>query len=268
MYNKLTLSLCIKNLVSKFPYYSFASYLNNITSRFLAIKNYNFKSEFRIGNSILKNNGKGYFLDTKNNIVEGYEALRVFIEKVSKKSQEKNSLKILDIGCGKNQPHTNILKENNLSTETCDFFDNCNHVGFYEDIKFKHKFDAIWCCMVLEHTLNPNQFLSKIRSDIKEGGVLSITVPPLKHEIVGGHVNLFNAGLLLYRLVVAGFDCSSAYIKQYGYNVSVVMEVKKIKKMPKLNYDNGDIEKLSSFFPVKVYQGFNGNDKQFNLYHR
>ena len=46
---------------------------------------------------------------------------------------------------------------------------------------FKDKiFDAIWCCHILEHSLNTNLFLEKINSILREGGVLAITVPPLK----------------------------------------------------------------------------------------
>ena len=89
-------------------------------------------------------------------------------------------------------------------------------------------FGRLMCC---EHQVNPNLFLKKIFNDLKEGGVLAITVPPLKHEIVGGHVTLWNAGLTMYQLVLAGFNCKNISIKSYGYNISVVLKKKVFKRI-------------------------------------
>ena len=91
----------------------------------------------------------------------------------------------------------------------------------------------------------------------------TISVPPLRHNIVGGHVSLWNAGLLLYNLILAGFDCSEASVKQYGYDISVVVQ-KKEAILPELNYDHGDIEVLAKFFPMKVKQGFHGQLDEIN----
>ena len=87
--------------------------------------------------------------------------------------------------------------------------------------------------------------------------MIAITVPPLKHQIVGGHVSLWNVGLLLYRLILVGLDCSAARYGTYGYNIGVVLNKKSIT-LPQLKYDNGDIETLRDYFPVSVNQGFNG----------
>src|SRR5690606_36120022 len=81
------------------------------------------------------------------------------------------------------------------------------------------------------------------------GGVLALTVPPLKSRIVGGHVSLWNAGLLLYNLVLAGFDCSRARILQYGYNISVIL-TKTPAELPRdLSFDRGDLRRLRPFLP-------------------
>jgi SAM-dependent methyltransferase len=117
--------------------------------------------------------------------------------------------------------------------------------------------DGIWASHVLEHMPNVGAFLGKCFSDLRDDGVLAVTVPPAKHEIVGGHVSLWNAGLLLYRLVLAGFDCRAARVGTYGYNVSVI--VRKVPAvLPALAMDAGDIERLAEFFPVAVAQGFDG----------
>ena len=148
------------------------------------------------------------------------------------------------------------MRANGFKPQTCDFFDNCDHKGFYEDIVFpSESFDAVWCAHVLEHVLNLHNFLIKINREIREGGLLAITVPVFHENIVGGHINFFHEGLLLYRLILAGFDCSDAMVSRYlSEQLSVITRVKKIKNMPKLKYDNGDIETLSEFFPLITYR--------------
>lgn len=88
---------------------------------------------------------------------------------------------------------------------------------------------------------------------------------PYKSEIVGGHVCLWNAGLLLYRLVLAGNDCSSAHVKKYGYNVSVIVEKKSINVLDRIGYDVGDIRKLKEYLPqnIEYYDEFLGRDILF-----
>jgi len=184
------------------------------------------------------------------------QALKKFISLCSPK------IKILDIGSGVDELHAFFMRNANLNVQTNDIFPNSHILGLFENLNFKNQFDAVWCAHVLEHTLNPHNFLQKINQTIKENGILCITVPPLKHEIVGGHINLFNPGLLIYRLILAGFDCSNSYTWTYGYNISIIMKVRKIPKLPDLIYDNGDIEILAPYFPMEVKQNFDGN---FNL---
>lgn len=173
---------------------------------------------------------------------------------------------ILDIGAGEFRDHSNILKNNGFDVITIDYFDNSDFVGDYMKIKLNQEYDAIWCAHVLEHQLNVNNFLVKLRNDVEEGGVVGITVPPMKHNIVGGHLTIWNAGLLLYNMILAGFDCSDVKIKSYGYNISIITKKKTIDGLPKLKFDRGDIEVLSSFFPngLKIKQDISGNINQFN----
>lgn len=139
-------------------------------------------------------------------------------------------------------------------------------IGNFNDIDFgDRKFDCVWCSHILEHQRNVGQFLEKVISLTSDNGYICITVPPLKRNIVGGHVTLWNAGLLLYNLVSAGLDCSEAMVKTYGYNISVIVK-KKLFKMPNnLDCDVGDIEKLSNYFPKGCKtQGFNGDIQSLN----
>lgn len=121
-------------------------------------------------------------------------------------------------------------------------------------------FDAIFCAHVLEHVLDPHRFLTGCLELLEPGGKIFVTVPPMKPQVVGGHVNLFNEGLLLYRLILAGFDCRDAEVGVYGYNITVVASKppEPIQLPDDLHMDCGDIEKLAHLFPVPVAQGFDG----------
>lgn len=145
---------------------------------------------------------------------------------------------VLDIGCGDAEAAIAMVNFGKDVTAV-DFIDP----GYGEALKFvrsdymnwvpREPFDAIWCSHCLEHQINTGRFITKIFNDLKEGGVLAITVPPLKHEIVSGHVTLWNGGLLLYVLAKQGFDMRLASVKKYGYNISVV--VRKVTNQGLLN---------------------------------
>jgi len=148
------------------------------------------------------------------------------------------------------------MRNNGMSVTTISLRLPADVVADYMDHRFS-PVDGIWASHVLEHMPNVGLFLEKCFHDLRDDGVLAITVPPAKHEIVGGHVSLWNEGLLLYRLILAGFDCSQASVGVYGYNISAIVR-KKRAESPDLSMDVGDIEMLARFFPIPVYQGFNG----------
>ena len=74
----------------------------------------------------------------------------------------------------------------------------------------------------------------------------------MKNTIVGGHVSIWNAGLVLYRLILAGCDCRDAAILRYGYNISVIVQKKSIHVLDKVNYDKGDIRTLAPYWPQSI----------------
>lgn len=159
--------------------------------------------------------------------------------------------RVTAVDLGKSKFHRQKSKNNS---------ENVNEIfGDFNTLEFSEKFDCVWASHVLEHQLDVNLFLSKILSILKEGGVLAITVPPLKNEIVGGHVSLWNAGLVLYRLVLAGIDCSKASILSYGYNISVIVRKHTINTSGiELDFDAGDIRRLKKYFPPNLT--FNSNE--------
>lgn len=170
---------------------------------------------------------------------------------------------VLDIGCGYGI-HSDFFKlksKSVTSTDIIPFYDNAI-IGNYIDLTFEPH-DLTWVSHVLEHQLNINLFLKKVRKETKLGGYTCITVPPLKHDIVGGHVNLWNAGLLMYNLVLAGFNCKHAHIKQYKYNITVIARAEEFI-LPELHYDKGDIEKLRPWLPNFCKEPFDGNIQDWN----
>jgi len=164
---------------------------------------------------------------------------------------------VLDIGYGDGE-HLRCFRAAGYQVTGVDWKDGAD----YNKTPMPHKYDVIWCSHVLEHQLNVNHFLEKCYEDLVDGGVLAITVPPLKHEIVGGHLTLWNQGLLLYNLILAGFDCRKARVSPvYDYNISVIVEQSPISEdvLAQLHYDAGDIEALAEYFPFPVHQGFDGS---------
>jgi SAM-dependent methyltransferase len=174
---------------------------------------------------------------------------------------------VLDIGCGAGE-HSDIFVKYGKQVTAVDFGRSAqfggdkNQIRFiagdFNEVTFPTRFDCVWACHVLEHQLNVNSFLRRVFGAINDDGVLAITVPPLKHQIVGGHVNLWNGGLLLYNLVLAGFDCREARLFKYGYNISVIVK-KKLAPLPTLAYDTGDIDRIAHFLPRGLREQFDGD---------
>ena len=171
---------------------------------------------------------------------------------------------VLDIGCGKTAPHANLFLDHDKLVTGIDIAKSvCTRKGFtavrrnFMDWQSDAQFDCVWASHVLEHQLDVQRFLRKVHGHLKEGGVLAITVPPATFSVVGGHLSLWTGGLLLYRLILANFDCAHARLGSYEYNISVIVEKKSIE-LPPLCWDKGDIEALAEFFPFKPLHGFNG----------
>ena len=144
-------------------------------------------------------------------------------------------------------------KKNNLKVLRKNFFD-------YEP---KNKFDALWASPIFEHQPECGLFSRKISKIVKPNGLIAITVPPPTTMILGGHLNSFNAGYLMYHLVINGINCKNCSILRDGYNVSTI--VRNVSISPKdLSMDNGDIDRLRLFFPKFVKEPFNGNIRKWN----
>lgn len=171
---------------------------------------------------------------------------------------------VLDVGSGLGE-YALAMRELGIAVTTCDLGHDADIRADFmlpetlarEYGQLGYGFDGVWVSHVLEHQVDVNAFLRKVRRVTNPNGLVAITVPPAKHHVVGGHVSLWNAGLLLYNMILAGFDCSEARVGTYDYNISVLVR-RKDAELPQLAYDHGDIERLAPFFPLKVKHGFDG----------
>ena len=185
---------------------------------------------------------------------------------------------VLDVGSGQGL-HSEIFNKygknvtaidigsSNYFKKTVEYTSNITLIKEdFNTVDFKDsKFDLVWACHILEHQKNVGLFLEKIKNICCDNGIICVTVPKMKNNIVGGHLTLWNAGLLLYNLILTGLDCSKAKIKTYSYNISVIINKKEFILPNNLSYDIGDIEKLSKYFPDNFnYHGFNGNIDELN----
>jgi|TARA_R110002020_G_scaffold363289_1_gene575570 SAM-dependent methyltransferase len=193
---------------------------------------------------------------------------------------------VLDVGLGPGK-HAKIFEHFGKKVSSCDMvaLHNPTYLGDFVDLEDKipdNSFDCIWASHVLEHQVNVANFLITAKKKLKDDGILAITVPPAKGQIVGGHVTIWNLGLLVYNLVSAGFDCSAGSGARYpAYDISFIVRKKDIgwndellkelglkyssvSKEGALVADGGDFFKLKPFFPSDTPWVPHGIDQSFN----
>lgn len=117
---------------------------------------------------------------------------------------------VLDVGSGGGD-HARLLRHIGKEVVTVDLHRDADIRADFMDAVIDRTFDVVWCSHVLEHQRNPGAFLEKLRGCLAPDGVLAISVPTHPPDrMVAGHVSSWNAWLLCYNLVLAGFDCAEA----------------------------------------------------------
>lgn len=61
---------------------------------------------------------------------------------------------------------------------------------------------------------------------------------------------------MAYRVVLAGYDSSSAKLLRYGYNITLIVpNIVADFRLDELHWDYSDLDRLSRFFPEYVLEG-------------
>lgn len=133
--------------------------------------------------------------------------------------------------------HSKIFKEHNkkvtaiVGDGTC-LFNQSNFKDIeliqkdFLETKFETKYDCVWASHILEHQLNIGIFLDKIFDVLEDDGYLAITVPPSEIVAGGGHLYCFTPSILIYHLILHGFDLTDMRLKQYDMNLSIICKKK------------------------------------------
>jgi len=119
-------------------------------------------------------------------------------------------------------------------------------------------YQAVIASHVVEHMPDTEKFLRAMFASLEPGGAFCLIWSPPKSTIVGGHVHVFNTGLMLYNLVRIGVDCRQVECIECGYSLAIMGKYQPFDP-PQLVYDDGDIELLAPYFPFPVEQDFEGN---------
>ncbi len=126
--------------------------------------------------------------------------------------------------------------------------------GDFLKLPAQQTYDLIWASHILEHQANVGLFIKKLLEYCHSSSLLCITVPVSDHRLVGGHLTLWTPGLLVYNLVINGIDCRESRVIEDGREFSVVVPAK-LAKLPDLDFDSGDIERLKAYFPPGFCEG-------------
>ncbi len=162
---------------------------------------------------------------------------------------------VLDIGSGGGE-QSRFFRHFGKDVFSINLTGNADYIGDFTQMKLDRQFDVVWCSHVLEHQRNVGIFLEKVYAAVRDGGVLALTVPCHPRErMIDGHLTSWNAGLLCYNLILAGFDCRKARILQ-TYELNLIVE----KKPALLEVDGKmavpdmttPLETLAQFFPFPV----------------
>lgn len=182
---------------------------------------------------------------------------------------------ILDIGCGVDTYMREFFLKHGKQVYGIDILDVLDKETFhfiqgdFRTHKFQRRFDAVLASHMLEHDQDTGCFLNKVYDVLVDEGVFFCIVPPHKTNIVGGHVTIgWNIGILMYNLILCGFNVREGRFRKHGYNIAAFVRKRKDRGLPDLFHDNGDIEKLRDYFPDDKYfkHGFDGDMLEWNWF--
>lgn len=112
--------------------------------------------------------------------------------------------------------------------------------------------DIVWCSMTIEHVINVGTFLTKCRQLVKPDGLFCIVAPnDTQKLLVDGHLSFWTPAHLIINMVHAGFNCKEAKWYTEGRDIGLMVKRSDMSEVD-LNYDHGDLETLSPYFPCPL----------------
>jgi len=137
---------------------------------------------------------------------------------VSERANIKTKYKTaLDIGSG-DGIQAQVMRHAGLKVSELDKYNkNTEYQVDFISYNFDRKFDVIFCSHVIEHQRNVGLFLDKIYDLLSENGVLLISAPKHKAELlIEGHLNCFFTTYFIQHLTHAGFDIENGKYMSCG----------------------------------------------------
>lgn len=207
----------------------------------------------------------------------GLPEFQVALRRILEQALTYNFSTVIDIGAGDGFAAKAFCEHDKKVTVTDlhpELLDNLPHtVTVYKKLDIcdmssipSESYDAVWCSHVIEHVMDTGGALGEIRRILKPNGIAFLTVPPFEHRVLGGHVCPgWNIGILMYVLIINGFNVINGSFVKYHNNVSGF-----VRKGPEFDipiiHDQGDIERIKHLFPpsLKVHQGWNGDIESYN----
>ena len=149
---------------------------------------------------------------------------------------------VLDIGAGEGK-HTAIFRQAGKKVLSIDKFSSSVDIklSIYE-YETEQQFDCIFCSHVIEHESNTGFFLQRIRSLLKDNGILCIIGPCHSADsLVEGHLKTWTAALALQNLTLNGFDCRNSFIYQFNETGVICQKSNNYDPATPSGYPNGHL---------------------------
>ena len=167
---------------------------------------------------------------------------------------------VVDWGCGYGPNHRDAFKKAGKTWHGIEL-----HMNYGEP---NYPADCLWACHTLEHVLNIHETLVEWYDKyLKPGGIVCVSVPEYEPLTKSGHIHHFHAGTLMYRLILAGFDCRDAAVRTADRNITVIAR-KPVKPIGVIDIAKMDLPDLTTFAPLfpkgASGHGFNGEIERLN----
>lgn len=201
--------------------------------------------------SILASNNKKIdaIFNISRSLHSGYVSLEnPIFQRKKHSSAEKEIFSLFDFG-----------PEHKIASDLQDFLRKNQYAHPWDTVKkSSSEFDFVIVSEV-HRQRNLGLYLDAAFNALKEDGVCIVICPAFTNSIGSGNANsLWNAGYILYNLIMAGFDCKKSKVSTFENEIQ--LSAYKTGRRAK----TFSIADCFDYFPVDVYQHFNGNIKEVN----